>query len=182
MDERSNEWTHGIDICDMPIAKSKMFVSKTKCLEGFAWTKKRAIIKKNLQKLKAIINFNSPTKRLILHSQLSKRGRYWKIVGNEIQENIGHFEQSCSSPINNGLNLTRIHVNAITTNDVTQEFHFRLTEFTLLQFGVKSNLPKLLQNQTYIVIMVLRVLWENDDVINVINHEIVQIFTKNIVH
>jgi len=119
--------------------------------------KKEGNHKKNLKKLKAIINFNSPTKRLILHSQLSKRGHNGKIVGNEIQENIGHFEQSCSSPINNGVNLTRIHVNAITTNDVTQEFHFRLMEFTLVQFGVKSNLPKLLQNETYTVIMVLRV-------------------------
>jgi hypothetical protein len=35
-----------------------------------------------------------------------------------------------------------IHVNAISRDDVTQEFHFRLMEFTLLQFGVKFNLLK----------------------------------------
>jgi hypothetical protein len=54
--------------------------------------------------------------------------------------------RSWRSPINNGLNFTRIRVNAIFRDDVTQEFHFKLMEFTLFQFGVKSNLSKLLQN------------------------------------
>jgi hypothetical protein len=33
-------------------------------------------------------------------------------------------------------------------------------EFTLLQFGVKSNLLKLIQNKMYMVLMVLHVLWQ----------------------
>jgi hypothetical protein len=33
-------------------------------------------------------------------------------------------------------------------------------EFTLLQFGVKSNFPKFIQNKMYMVLMVLHVLWE----------------------
>jgi hypothetical protein len=40
----------------------------------------------------------------------------------------------------------KIHVNVISRNDVTQEFHFKLMEFSLFQFGIKFNLPKLLQN------------------------------------
>jgi hypothetical protein len=39
---------------------------------------------KNLQRLKFIFNFNSLRKRLILFNQSSKRGHYWKIVGNEM--------------------------------------------------------------------------------------------------
>jgi hypothetical protein len=78
-----------------------------------------------------------------------------------------------NSLINNGLNLARIHVNAISRDDVTQEFHFRLMEFTLLQFGLKSNLSKLFQNETYMSLMVVHVLWEHEDVIDVTYHEIV---------
>jgi hypothetical protein len=70
----------------------------------------------------------------------------------------------------------------ISKTNVTQEFHFILIEFTLFQFGVKSNLPKLIQNQMYMAFMVLHVLWENEDAIDVIDHKIVQIVTKNIVH
>ncbi len=44
---------------------------------------------KNLQRLKYIISFNSPIKRLILPSQLNKRGHYWRIVGNETLIKIG---------------------------------------------------------------------------------------------
>jgi hypothetical protein len=53
---------------------------------------------------------------------------------------------------------------------------------TLVKVGVKSNLPKFFQNETYMVFMVLHVPWENEDVIDVTEHEIVQIFMKNIVH
>jgi hypothetical protein len=64
---------------------------------------------------------------------------------------------SLNNPINNGLNLAMIYANAISTDDVTQEFHFKLIEITLLQFGIKPNLLKLLQNQTYMAFMVLHV-------------------------
>jgi hypothetical protein len=55
-------------------------------------------------------------------------------------------------------------------------------EFTFFQFDVKSNLPKLLQNQTYMTLLVLHVVWKNEDVINVTNHKIIQVLTKDIVH
>ncbi len=135
---------------------------------------------RNFQKLKGIINFNSPRKRLIFLSQLNKRGHYWKIVGNVMLIKVGKskktldiLNKSWNSPINNGLNLARIHVNAISRDDVTQEFHFRLMEFTLLQFGLKSNLLKLSQNETYMSLMVVHFLWENEDVIDVTDHEII---------
>jgi len=54
--------------------------------------------------------------------------------------------KSWSNPINNGLNLTRIHANVISKDDVTQEFHFKLMEFTFFQFGIKSNFSKFFQN------------------------------------
>jgi hypothetical protein len=55
-------------------------------------------------------------------------------------------------------------------------------EFTLLQFSVKSNFLKKFQNQKYMVLMVLHVFQKNEDVINVTNHEIIQVFTKDIIH
>ncbi len=114
--------------------------------------KKWGNCERSLQKLKGIINFNPLRKRSILPNQLNKRGHYnnyWKIVGSEMSIKVGKSKKTLdilnwvwSSPINNGLNLTKIHENAISRNYVTQEFHFRLMEFTLLQCGVKSNLPK----------------------------------------
>jgi hypothetical protein len=55
---------------------------------------------KNLQNLKGINNFNSPQKRLIILSQMNKRGHYWRILGNETwikvskSKKIGHFKQN----------------------------------------------------------------------------------------
>ncbi len=53
---------------------------------------------------------------------------------------------------------------------------------TFFQFNIKSNLSKLLQNQTYMVLMILHVLWKNEDAIDVINHKIIQILMKDIIH
>jgi hypothetical protein len=95
---------------------------------------------RSFQILKKIINFNSPRKKLILLNQSNKKGHYWRIVGNEISIKVGKskkrlniLNKNYSSPINNGLNLMKIHVNVISINDITQEFHFKLIEFTILQ-------------------------------------------------
>ncbi len=37
----------------------------------------------NLQKLKSVISFDFPRKRLILPNQSSNKGHYWRIMGNE---------------------------------------------------------------------------------------------------
>jgi hypothetical protein len=49
---------------------------------------------RNLQRLKSIINFNSSKKGLIVPSQLSKRGHYWKIVGNETSIKVNKFKKT----------------------------------------------------------------------------------------
>jgi hypothetical protein len=87
-----------------------------------------------------------------------------------------------SSLINNGLILINIHVNVIFRDEITQEYHFRLMEFTLFQFVIKSNFLKLFQIQMYMALIVLHVFWKNEDDINVIDHKIIQIFTKDIIH
>jgi hypothetical protein len=51
------------------------------------------------------------------------------------------------SLVNNGLNLAKIHANAISKDDVAKEFHFGLMKFTFLQFGIKFNFPELVQNK-----------------------------------
>jgi len=52
-------------------------------------------------------------------------------------------------------------------------------KFEFLQLGIKSNFLKLVQNNMYVSFMNLHVLRKNEDVINVMDHEIIQVFTKN---
>ncbi len=66
-------------------------------------------------------------------------------MGNEMLIEIGEskktlniINKSWGSSIDNDLNLVKIHANAISRNDVTQKFHFKLMEFTFFQFGIKS--------------------------------------------
>jgi hypothetical protein len=94
---------------------------------------------KNLQRLENIVNFNSLGKRLIFLNQTSKKNHYRKIMGNETLIKVGKSKKtlnimniSWGSPINNGLNLMKIHANAISKDDITQKFHFKLMEFTFL--------------------------------------------------
>jgi hypothetical protein len=75
-------------------------------------------------------------------------------MGNETLINIGKskkafdiLNKSWSNLINNGLNFARIHANAIFRDGITQEFHFKLMEFTLFQFGIESNPLKLLKTK-----------------------------------
>jgi hypothetical protein len=50
---------------------------------------------------------------------------------------------SWGSPIHNGLNLMKVHMNTISKNNIIQEFNFRLMESTLPQFGINTNFLKL---------------------------------------
>ncbi len=118
------------------------------------------------KKFKVLKAFStSPWKRLILPSQTSKRSHYRKIVGNETSIQVGKSKKTLNisnrnkgSPINNGLGLMKVHANAISRDDVVQETHFRLMEFTFLQLGIMSNFSKLLQHKTYMVFMIYHVL------------------------
>jgi hypothetical protein len=101
-------------------------------------------------------------------------------LGNETTIKVGKSNKtldisnrSWSSPINNSFNLMRIHANVVLKNDVIQKIHFRLMEFTFFQFGIKSNFPKLFQNKTYMVFMVIHVLPKSKDVIDVSNQKII---------
>ncbi len=101
---------------------------------------------KKIQKLKGVINFNSPRKRFIFFNQMNKRGQYWRIFGNEksikngkSKKKLDILNKSWNNLVKNGLNLMKIHASAISKDVVTQKLHFKLMEFTLLQFGIKSN-------------------------------------------
>jgi hypothetical protein len=65
-----------------------------------------------LQRLKNIIDFNSPVKRLILFCQTSKKGHHWKISGNEMLIKVSKSDKTLDilnknyiSLMNNGLTL-----------------------------------------------------------------------------
>jgi hypothetical protein len=67
------------------------------------------------------------------------------------------MNRSWGSPIDDGLNLMKVHVNAISKNNITQKFHLRLMESTLFQFGIKTNFSELFQNNTYMALRVCHV-------------------------
>jgi hypothetical protein len=96
----------------------------------------------------------------------------------ESKKTLVIMNKSYGNPIHNFLDLMRIHANAISKNNILKEFHFDAMEFAFLQLGVKSNLFELVQNKSNMSFMFLYVLEKNMDVINVTNHEIIQVFLK----
>jgi hypothetical protein len=75
----------------------------------------------------------------------------------EPKKTLNILNKSWGSPIHNGLNLTRVHVNTISKNNITQELHLRLMESIFLQFGIKTNFLELFQNKMYMALMVCHV-------------------------
>jgi hypothetical protein len=71
-----------------------------------------------------------------------------------------------------------IHVNVIFRNDATQELHFDFLKFTLFQIGTNFNFFELVQIKMYMMFMVFRVLCNKEDVLDLKDHKIIQIFTK----
>jgi hypothetical protein len=55
-------------------------------------------------------------------------------------------------------------------------------ESTFFQVGIKTNFLELFQNKTYMALMVCHVLRENEDVIDVTDHKVIQILMKYIIH
>jgi hypothetical protein len=76
----------------------------------------------------------------------------------ELKKTLNIPNKSWGSPIYNDLNLMKVHANAISKNNITQEFHLKLMEFTFFQFNIKTNFLKLFQNKTYMALMVYHVL------------------------
>jgi len=84
---------------------------------------------------------------------MDKRNHYHKIVGNETLIEIGKSKKTLNitnrrwgSVVENGLNLAKIHVNAISRDDVAKKFHFGLMKFTFFQFSI--NLTSLSVSKT----------------------------------
>jgi len=76
----------------------------------------------------------------------------------EPKKTLNIVNKSWGSPIHNGLNLMKAHANAISKTNITPEFHLKLMESTLLQFGIHINFLELFQNKTYMAFMVYHVL------------------------
>jgi hypothetical protein len=100
----------------------------------------------------------------------------------KFKKTLNIMNRSWGNPIHNGLDLRRIHVNAISRNNILEEFHFSLMEFTFIQLSIESNFFELVQNKSNMLFMFLLVLGKNEDVVNVTNHKVIQVFTKNIIH
>jgi hypothetical protein len=70
-------------------------------------------------------------------------------------------------------------VNAIFKDNILEEFCFGLMEFTFFQLNVEFNFFKLVPNKSNMLFMFLHVLGKNEDVIDVTNHKIIQIFIES---
>jgi len=111
---------------------------------------------------------------------MSKTSHYCGIMCNETlikiykpNKTLNITNRSWGSLIHISLNLVKIHVHTISINDVTKEFHFSLMKLTFLQFSIKFGFLELVQNKSNMLFMLFKVLGANEDVINVINHEII---------
>jgi hypothetical protein len=67
-------------------------------------------------------------------------------------------------------------------NKIFKKFQFNLMEFAFLQFNIQCNSFKLVQNKPNISFIFLLVLGKNEDVIDVTNHKVIQVFMENIIH
>jgi hypothetical protein len=70
---------------------------------------------------------------------MNKKSHYHRIMHNEMSIDVGKSKKTLNiinknrgSPVDNGLNLARIHANAISKDDVTKEFHFNLMKLTFI--------------------------------------------------
>jgi hypothetical protein len=97
---------------------------------------------------------------------VNERSHYRKII----KKTLNFTNKSWGNPIHNGLDLTRIHVNAISKDNIPKEFTFGLMEFTFFQLNVKSNFFKLVQNKPNMLFIFLHVLGKKEDVIDITNH------------
>jgi hypothetical protein len=75
-----------------------------------------------------------------------------------------------------------IHTNAMLKMIWQKKINFNLMKFTSLQFGVKLNFPRLPQNKMYMSFVVFHVLLKNENLIYVMDHEIIQVLVKDIIH
>jgi hypothetical protein len=81
---------------------------------------------------------------------MSKRSHFHRIVGNETSIKVIKFNKtlditnrSWGTLVDNGLKLVRIHANAISKDDVIEEFHINLMKFTFFQLGIKFDFLEL---------------------------------------
>ncbi len=99
----------------------------------------------------------------------------------ESKKTLNITQKSWGNLIHNGWDLIKIHENAISKNKIFK-FHFNLMEFAFLQFHIQSNSFKLVLNRLNISFIFLLVLGKNENVIDVKNHKVIQVFMENIVH
>ncbi len=111
---------------------------------------------RNLQRLKDSFIFYSPCKRLIFLKQMNPWGHYHGTICNEMLVEFYKFKKtlnitdiSWGNQIHNGLNLVRIHADAIFRVDVFKNFQFGLMKFTFFQFVVEFDFFGLVHNKSH---------------------------------
>ena len=85
-------------------------------------------------------------------------------------------------PVEDGCDLSRIHAYASWGHHVAHEGHALLVELTLWHLGIRFLLAQDLQDASDVLLMLCRVLGEDDDIIEDADADDLQIFTEDIVH
>jgi hypothetical protein len=101
---------------------------------------------RSLQRLKSTLCLRTLNKSLILLNSTNEKDHYHGIMCNETpieinesKKTLNIMNKTYNNEIHNGLDLTKIHLNAISKNNVLEKFHFNLMESTFFQLCIKSN-------------------------------------------
>ncbi len=101
---------------------------------------------RSFQRLKSTLCLRTLNKSLILLNSTNEKDHYHGIMCNETpieinesKKTLNIMNKTYNNEIHNGLDLTKIHLNAISKNNVLEETHFNLMESTFFQLCIKSN-------------------------------------------
>jgi len=97
---------------------------------------------RSLQRLEGTLCLRTPNKSLILSNSTNERDHYHGIMCNEMpieinksKKTLNIMNKTYNNVIHKGLGLTKIHVNAISKNNILEEFRFSLMESAFFNFA-----------------------------------------------
>ena len=104
------------------------------------------------------------------------------IVVTQAKELLYMLDACQNRPLSDGLKLGWICTNGAGTNNMPKILNRLLKKGTLLQFGTKTFVTKMLEDYMEMGKMVAKQLTEHQDIIQVYNHEVVKNVKKGLIH
>ncbi len=100
----------------------------------------------------------------------------------ESEESLEFLDRLQLGPVTDGLDLPLVHLDAICTEDVTEELYREVVELTLLELQVEVVSPELFQDLRDVVAMFGQVPGVNQDVVDVNYDKSVEELPEHFVH